>query len=286
MKYIFKFLALVLLILFIGLNLFSCIHWGASPNYIKMKKQGYYPDTVDFPDTKWVCHEVDMCFNMLAYGDDCMVGEYVVNSTTYRVCAYIFLKRMSFEFYSSTKVSQRDNLSDNGDDFIECERIEAGFISTEYIYKDGVISCKIINSDCKIWNYEGDTITFENVGDIAEKPIAEWYCEELDMYLTEYSDNYFKGEIIVEGKVKYIHATEIGNGNYYMFSIENGNTTDSNGNTVSSVSPFVDMIFEYGENKIVAKVATDQTSDPSSYTLWNNDKTTFEFVEQPLSKSE
>lgn len=53
-----------------------------------------------------------------------------------------------------------------------------------------------------------------------------------------------------------------------------------------TVSPFVNMFFEQGENIIIATVAEECITERLSFPYWNTDKKTFEFVEQPLYKSE
>lgn len=283
MKLICKISASLLLIISCVLNLFSCATMCKTNKYFKLKEAGYYPDASDFPDTKWVCREVDMYFYMFGYGESTMIGEYTVGDKNYRVDIEIHNADMSFDFYSHTNVSGSSLKNDNFSEPVNCEREEAGFLVTEYIYENDIITCKIRNTDQDIWNYEGDTITFEKAGEIAVKPISRWYCEELDMYLIKYDDIYYKGEIIVDNIINYVHAIEIGNSKYYQLSIENGKINNMKEQTVS---PFVNMFFEQGENKIIATVTEECITNRLPYPYWKTDETTFEFVEQPLSKSE
>ena len=270
MKILFKITALIMVCIFIGSNLISCIRFGPSDEFIRMKEQGFYPDTADFPDTVWVCREVDMTIYMTAY-EGGMIGELKTDSGIYRVDAYFFYSRMCFDFYSSTSVT----INDYPLGYAELERIEAGFLVTEYIYKDGVISCEIINSDTELWAYSGDTITFEQKCKISDTPISEWYCEELDLYLAKYIDGYYKGEIIIDNIPHYIQAIEIGNGEYYTISIENGITNNLRENTLS---PFVDMYFEYKGSEIVAYVSNDVNSNRLAYD-WQEEGSVFVFKE-------
>ncbi len=281
-KFIRKSTSFFLLIALI-INLASCVRWGPSFKYERMKKQGYYPDTSDFPDTKWVCREVDMYFYMFDYSESTILGEYTVGDKKYRVVINIWLSDMSFDFYSGTNITDSTDEMGQKTGYVYCEREEAGFLATDYIYENELITCKIRNSDNNIWNYEGDSITFEKASTIAMNPISKWYCEALDMYLTKYDDVYYKGEIVADNIVNYVHAIEIGNSRYYKLSIENAKINNLKEKTVS---PFVNMFFEQGENIIIATVAEECTTNRLAYEYWKTDETNFEFVEQPLYKSE
>ena len=283
MKLIGKNLASLLLIIGCVLNLFSCVTVCKTNKYFEMKEAGYYPDTSDFPDTTWVCREVNMYFYMFDYGESTMLGEYTVDDKTYRVDIKIHYADMSFDFYSHTNISRPNSKNDSYSGFINCKREEAGFLATEYIYENDIITCKIKNTDQNIWNYEGDTITFEKAGAIAINPISKWYCKALNMYLIKYDDIYYKGEIVVDNITNYVHAIEIGNSKYYQLSIENGKINNLKEGTVS---PFVNMFFEQRENKIIATVTNECNINDFSYSYWKTNETTFEFVEQLLSKSE
>ena len=283
MKLICKISASMLLVISLVLNLFSCAKICKTNKYFKLKEAGYYPDTSDFPDTKWVCREVDMYFYMFDYGESTIIGEYTVGDKNYRVDIEIHNADMFFGFYSRTNVSMSSSKNESFSEPVICEREEAGFLATEYIYENDIITCKIRNTDQSIWNYKGDTITFEKAGAISINPISKWYCEALDMYLIKYDDVYYKGEIVVDNIINYVHAIEIGNSKYYQLSIENGKINNLKEKTVS---PFVNMFFEQGENKIIATVTEECTNNRLTYEYWKTDEITFEFVEQPLSKSE
>ena len=270
MKSIIKILFPLFLIIANIFSLFSCAP-GLSfkyYEYLRMKEEGYYPEPSDFPDTKWVCREADMYFRMFAFGDYTMLGEYSINGETYIVRASIMYSQLYFSFYSDTDLGVANNLS-----FEHINYYEVGFLNTEYIYEDGIISCKIINSDDVIWHYKGDTITFENSEKIAQEPISCWYCEELDMHLEFFDDGYCKGSMIINGDSNYVHAIEFGDSGYYMFSIENGKINNLKENTIS---PLVNMTFEYSENQIIATVV-DETIDLLTYPYWSQENTVFIF---------
>lgn len=276
MKYVLKRFVLLIFLISLILSLFSCVtvSWKDQRRYEKMKEQGYYPDAEDFPDTKWVCREVDMYFYMFDYSTWEMIGEYTVNATKYRVRMNIFYTEMNFNFYSGTKASKSTLDLPGASDYVSCEREEAGFLNTEYIYEDGIIKCTIESSDGNIWNYSGDTITFEKAGEITKSESFGWYCEELDMYIEKYGDFYYRGEIKIDNTVNYIHGYEIGNGNYYQFFIENGRI---NNLKVHSDYPFINFNFQHEENRIIATVTDEYISTPVAYPHWTSDKSTFIF---------
>lgn len=271
-----KFLRLVFLLVLCCTFFNSC---GPSLEFQRKKAQGFYPDTSNFPDTKWICREVDMYFYMFDFGEPTMAGVYIVDGKEYRVIISFFCAEMSFKFYSHTDLSE--SLYKSG--YVTCERQAVDFLYTEYIYENGIITCKIDTSEQNIWNYEGDTITFEKSGSISKEANSVYYCEELNMSITKVVDGYYKGEIIIDNSANYIHAIEIGNSEYYRLSVENGKINNYSENTVS---PFVYMFFEHSENKIIATVSDEHIFDPLQDSYWKTNKTTFEFIEQPLYESE
>lgn len=244
-----------------------------------MKEQGYYPDAADFPDTKWVCREVDMYFYMFDYSDSEMIGEYTVNGTKYRVIIGIYYSNMYFTFYSGTKVLRSALDIPRSSEYMSCEREEGDFLNTEYIYEDGIIKCHIDNSGDNIWNYSGDTITFEKAGEITKSESFGWYCEELDMYIEKYGDFYYRGEIRNNNTAYYIHGYEIGNDNYYQFNIENGRINNLNEHTDY---PFINFYFEHEENYITATVTDEYIITPVAYPYWTSENTTFVFLKSPI----
>jgi len=271
-----KFLSIICLLILCCTFFNSC---GPTLEFRHKKAQGFYPDTSDFPDTKWVCREVDMYFYMFIYGDSEMAGIYTVDGKEYRVTINFFYAEMSFEFYSHTDVSK--SIYESG--YLSCKRNKVDFLSTEYIYENCIITCKINNSDQNIWNYKGDTITFEKSGSIVEEVNSRYYCEELNMYIAKVIDGYYKGEIIIDDVVYYIHAIEIGNGEYYRFSIEDIRTTNQD---EKIIHPFISMFFEHSENKIITTVSDEYILAPLQYPHWKTDKTTFVFVEELIPYNE
>ena len=256
-----------------ALSLCCC---GPSREYFRLKEQGKYPETEDFPDTTWECQEVDMTLDMLDSGEDYRVGEYVFDNMAYRVVAEIEYSSLDFYFYSSTDVAESEYLSEDGSPFISCEPVECGVVTTEYIYEDNTIVCSFVNVDSEIWTYNGEKLTFKKTGKIAKKPESRWYCEEIDMYLESFSDakKYYKGKISIEGKECYIHAFEIGNDNYYAFSIENGVINNLKERTSG---PLVCMFLEFKDGKIIGKITDDHLLDENLFAYWTYQGTILTF---------
>ena len=248
-----------------------------SREYLEKKAQGLYPDTSDFPDTEWKCREVDLCFYMLDYEENNMVGTYTVNGETYRAVGSFEFSQLSFDIYStaSVSVSEQDGDTENGA-LIHYEANQCGFINTEYLYENGVIVCTVINSEAVSGEQIPETLTFENTGKIAQKVNTRWYAEELDMYLDAFSDaqDYYKGEMVMDGQRIPVIAYEIGNNQYFRFSIENGTI---NNNRPGTTSPFVCMYFEYGTDTITARLSDEVIRHPKEYPYWTYEGTTITF---------
>ncbi len=246
----------------------SCV---VSPEFLRKKEQGFYPDASDFPDTKWICREIDMCLYMLDYGEDYIVGNYNVNGKSYRVVASFssISNSLDFDLVTSTEVST----SEKSDEALHCERISGGKIYTEYIFdKDSkTIVCTVNNYDLDENVSIPDTLTFEKAGEIAKERTARLTAQDMDFYLYMYSDIdcYLKGEISIDGIKNYIHAFEIGNSNYYMLSIENGKIN----NLISGTSsPLICMYFEKNGDQIIARIDDEQLYTPGLYPDWPTNK--------------
>lgn len=253
------------LLLLCTVLLSSC---GPSLDFSNKKKQGIYPDTSDFPNTQWVCREIDMCFYMFSHEEDYLIGTYEVDDVSYRVVATFEFDELNFELYSFTEFS----ISDLSNSMVHCNRILDGFIYTKYSYDKNANTIV-----CSIQNFEGvnqeaipQTLTFEKVGSIAQSPSMRWYSQEIDLYLDSFVDvnGYFRGEIVIGGENCYVHALEIGNNNYFMLSIENGKL---NNLRVGTTSPLILMYFEITDNQIIAKVSDEYLSNPDAFPYWSFD---------------
>ena len=265
---------IALLLLFCTHILNSC---GPSLEFQRKKAQGFYPDASDFPDTKWVCREIDMYFYMLDYEGSTMVGEYTYNGNSYRVMAGFEFSALDFNLISSTKVSESEyKVGDSQTPLISCESDFCGNINTEYIYENGTIICSVRNYRTVDGESIPSTLTFDKVGTIAQQPKTRWYCEEIDMYIDSFYDaeSYYRGEITITGKQLFLHAYEIGNSSYFEFMIENGVLDNFREGTTTCL---VYMYLEVSEDRIVAKISDEYITNPVAFPYWkyNNAVITF-----------
>jgi hypothetical protein len=127
------------------------------------------------------------------------------------------------------------------------------------------------------------TLTFEKEKAIAQAPDTRWRCEEVDMYINSFSDaeDYYKGEIVIDGQKYDIRAFEVGNDNYYKITIENGRI---NNLKTGTTSPFVDMVFQYDGERIIAQITDDHINWMyDEYKYLGYEGTTLTFIEEPIS---
>ena len=127
MKFKIQIAMCILLCIFIFTLLCAC---GPSLEFQMKKEQGLYPDTSDFPNTKWVCNELDMSLYMFDYGETTIIGSYVINDISYRVEAWFDFSCLNFNFYSDTLIST----SEYSDSMVHCEQVLQGYIYTEYSF--------------------------------------------------------------------------------------------------------------------------------------------------------
>ena len=251
---------------------FSVLLSGCAPSlrFLHEKKRGKYPDTGDFPNTKWACQEIDLVIYMFDYSERYMVGTYSVKDVSYRVVATFEYASFNFIFYSSTEIAP----SENDSSMVHCNQIPAGFLYTNYSYQKDTET--IISSVVNCEQVDGETIpntlTFQKAGTITQSKEMRWNAEELDMYLESFSDvdHYFRGEITIDGERCYIHAFEVGNNHYYMLSVENGKINRLKSGTVS---PLVRMSFEISEDRIIATVSDECILRQEAYPYWGDQKT-------------
>ncbi len=252
-----------------------------SAEFLRKQEQGYYPTAADHPDTEWVCREIDLCLYMFDYDEDYLMGTYTVDGASYRVISRFDCDLLEFQIISSTEISP----SDASDSMVHCEQISYGFIISNYILDKGTGSIV-----CDIYNYElsgketfPQTLTFEKVGSIAKEPITRWYAQEIDMYLDAFSDidDYFRGEIVIDGKKCFVHALEIGNGGYFSLFFENGKTNDLIAGTTSKL---IDMHFEIKDDQIIAKLSDEYLSNKVAFPEWPYDDMIITFKTVPPEK--
>ena len=253
--------AMCVLLLLCTVLLSGC---GPTLSFLNKKEQGLYPDTSDFPNTKWICREIDMCINMFKFEEELMIGTYEVNSVSYRVVATFEFDEIDFEFYSFAN----NFVSEHSNSNVHCEPNPCGYIYTNYRFdKDAqTIVCTIRNCNPVDNEIIPETLTFEKVGSIAQNPNMRWCAQEIDMYLDSFSDvdGYFSGEIAIGGEKHYVHALEVSD-NYFVLSVENSKLNNLRPGTTS---PLIRMHFEIEDNQIVAKVCDEYLTNAVEFPYW------------------
>ncbi|MBR4336318.1 MAG: hypothetical protein IKP74_07685 [Clostridia bacterium] len=262
--------ALLLLVCLCG-TFCGCISFWKNQIAIK---QGKYPKTSDFPNTRWAFRELDLKVDMIEHVDT-MYGTYSVNGKEYRAEGFFYNHgtggQLDFVFYESTEKT----VSEHDADLVHCERIRAGYLDLYYSYdkETNLINCTLQRSQ----PVDGETIpeklTLEQTGTFSPTPDTRWFAEELDLYLDSYSDvqGYFCGEMSIDGKKYVVHAIETGNGDYYVL-YRNG-------------SYMVNLIFKKTDDRIVATVTDDRMDEiesykpsrPIWYDYWNDELKTVTF---------
>ena len=229
--------------------------------FLSEQKQGMYPTTVDFPNTKWICRELDIVLNVFELTEH-MVGTYKVNSESYRAVVSFEFDQIQLNFYSSTEVSK----SDNSNSMVHCEPVLCGYIYATYFFDKGTetIVCSINSSMSVNSETIPQELTFEKVGVIQLEREYRWHAQELDMYLDSFIgvDGYYSGEIILGDEKIYINALEVGNNNYYALSIENGILNKLKPVTTS---PLINMYFQIENDRITAIVCDDYSAEVFPY---------------------
>ena len=197
-----------------------------------------------FPDSKWICRELDLVLYMIEGCDMC--GTYSVNGNEYRAVAGIKQIRhkrvISIQFYASAE----ETVSEYDPELIYRSDERAGYISAHVDYQEdaGLLVC----TDVSYTPVDGETIpetlTFEQEGPFTPTTKTRWVAEGLDLYLDSYSDAewYFKGEITLDGEKRTVQAVEIGNDHYYALHY--------------STDGVLYLSFDISEDRIVA-TATD-----------------------------
>lgn len=209
----------------------------------------------DFPDSKWVCRELDLVIYMIEGCDMC--GTYSVNGNEYRAVAefrQIRHKRViSIRFYASAE----ETVSEYDPELIYRSHEEAGYISAHVDYQEdaGLLVCTGVSYTPVDSETIPETLTFEQTGTFAPTPKTRWVAEGLDLYLDSYSDAewYFKGETTLDGEKRTVQAVEIGNDHYYALHY----TTDG----------VLYLSFDISEDRIVATASDYRRHDDDDYSI-------------------
>lgn len=216
MKKISKSIVFAVLLLAVMLSSFGC---GPSWQVQQLEEQGKLPTARDFPNTKWVCRELDMYFYTLDYGETTSVGELDIDGKKYRVDLTFSLGTVDIALRDSVSYLSDVYTNSKGARFQEIDLTWCWSYHGSYIYENDILSFNLQVGSEKITDFPR-SLTFEKVGLIAQHPDCRWYAEELDMYIESFSDaeNYFEGEIVLNGEKSFLYSYEIGNDNVYVFS--------------------------------------------------------------------
>lgn len=252
----------------IGVALLCCVLLvGCVPSstFLKQQEQGLYPNSADFPNTKWVCRDMDISMYMFGYEEDYITGVYQTESQTYRVVGAFEFDTFDLSFYSTTDVS----VSAHSDTMVCCEPNEYGHIITNYCFEKDTetIVCTVRSSTMPGNETIPKTLTFEKAGAIAQTPDTRWRAQEIDMYLDSFTDvdGYLRGEMTLGDEKHYVHALELGNNNYFMLAIENGKINNLRAGTTS---PLIYLYFEKEGSEMRAKVCDSYLSQKELFSYW------------------
>ena len=212
-----------------------------------------------------------------------MYGEYSDGESSHTVNASALYGSLVFAFSQNhnTDVSRSDSKDEDG--FCKAPQEAAKTVNTLYNYEDDRILCTVKNSEMEAFG-EGDTLTFDPAGRIAQTPEARWRCEETNMYLDSFSDadGYFSGEIVLAEKRHSVQAYRRRGDNYYRLSLNVNGVT-----AIADAYPYalVNGYFIMEEDKIVCRLSEEHLLSPKNYPYWVYPGATLTFVREPLPQS-
>lgn len=251
-----KFVVMIFSMLFIMMHFSACLF--PEPLYIDdLKEKGMLPNSSDFPNTKWICREMDMYFCMLNYNEDTYVGECTISGKTYRVVAGSmdgYDDNMEIHLYSDTTIKESSfSFKEGQEKLVVCVPQLIGVIHSTYYYKDGIIYCDVSLSNIPVEGGVPNRLTFYNSGSINQQPVNQWYAQELDMSLMSFEDTegyYFEGEIVIDGRTKALYGYEVGNNNYFQFYYLDSKENDTPPRFL------VDAYIEFSDDSILMRLGT------------------------------
>ncbi len=250
------------LLVFCFLFLCSC---GPTQRFLKEQERGLYPTAGAFPNTKWVCNELDLFLCFFDYDEEYVIGAYTLGNDIHRVVATFEQDIFNLEFYSHTNIFA----SKKSSEMISAKRILSGFITTKYQWKEQTqtIECEVIHFQKVQEETIPNILTFRRVGDIATTLGTCWQSQQGNMTLQFYEDipEYFTGEIKLQDTFCYIHAFEVGNNNVYWVAVENGKVNNLKTGTTSLLIP---IFLEKKGAQMVAKVCDDFVINPEMFPDW------------------
>lgn len=278
-RYIIILLATVLAII----QLSAC---RVSNAFLRGKEAELYPDTSDFPNTKWSCKESEISFWILDGGENTVIGTYVENQKSYRLIATFsfYEPAMDFTVYSSTSEEKSQYQDSTGIFYTHCERQVLGTVSTDYFYRDGELICTVRGSDLEQFP-ENRQLTFQQDPDYRLTVRNHYACAELKMEMDSFAevDGYYKGTVDIDGNLCMVQFFEIGNENYYAVSIENGITNTYKTGTTSEL---IRMTLTPVDGGLEARVTDEYLRTPQSFPEWKQQCATFLFTEGESATTE
>ena len=249
-----------------------------SCSFRRGKEQGLYPDTTDFPNTKWKCEEFEICLWILDYGESTVIGTYQDQGTSYRLIANFsfYAPEMTFTLYTTTSEAESIYRDSSGVAYTHCERQLFGSVQTNYVYREGALVCTVVGSD--LAQFRGaQKLTFRQESNYQLTVRERYRCPELNLEMESYEemDGYYKGTIEINGLKCPVQFFEIGNGNYYAVSIENGFTNQLAENTCSEL---IRVTLTLQDDGLLAKVTDDFLLTPLLFPEWKTESAIFNFV--------
>lgn len=271
-----RYIIMLLVAVFAVIQLSAC---RVSNAFLRGKEAGLYPDTSDFPNTKWSCKESEISLWILDGGETTVIGTYVENQKSYRLIATFsfYEPALDFTVYSSTSEEKSQYQDSAGIFYTHCERQVLGTVSTDYIYRDGELICTVRGSDLEQFP-ENRQLTFQQDSDYRLTVRNHYACAELKMEMDSFAeiDGYYKGTADIDGKVCMVQFFEIGNKNYYAVSIENGITNTYKTGTTSEL---IRMTLTPGDGGLAAHVTDAYLRTPQLFPEWKQQCATFLFTE-------
>ena len=156
----------VLIILFLHLLSSCTLLSGMSPaefiDYVKFCRGDYDDNPEEYPNTRWVCQEVDMYFDNIE-GSDIYVGKLFADGKEYDI-AVSFLLGMahSFELFHETESAQNVMVDGIKREYVlraTYQELKQQGETIVWVAEIDHLSEYAINS-FEGWNYDGETLSF------------------------------------------------------------------------------------------------------------------------------
>ena len=239
---------------------------GPSRRDLSLKDAGLLPTEEDFPNTRWVCQEIDLYLHIMECGE--IAGECRFGDKTFPVLGGFKFGSMSFSAYSYEKATLTEEgfLDWHSEEYIGGAR---GF----YIFDDGMFQLTEVEHDFGDGIVIPTALTFVPDGKIAQTPDTRWYAQEIDLYMDSFSDteNYFKGVLTDAGTACSFEAFLYSEDNTYHFSFPAW--LDETTQTPCHVNDFIMRLVYDQEHDVI--VGTRYTTEEDSFSNYDGATITF-----------